>query len=320
MRRDTFHHAIPVSTLFLALPTLRLILPKAYNVFAACSPGGPSCSKRSDGAALPPRRLSLTCPNCRSSILDIPEDILEIDEGRPQPQPPKRWGKRSNWISRPLNRKDSEASTLHGTPADSSFGFVDLDRSSSRHRRRASVSSEVSDSSSQTKVDHGPPPRSILQHSPSVSSGKASTLTAKRSVKFSDEPVYYDYSYRSSHVCEHPPHHAPHCKLPYDCSGECLFDDSSSYGYDVDMFSFEQPEDIPSERRWGIFSRFVAWLRRRTGRRTYTIEEEKRRPMISRPQPLAPRPHPVEVGREKEGRRTRTITKKRTPSLRRVCG
>lgn len=226
----------------------------------------------------------MTCPNCRTPFLDIPADILEIEEeNTPEPTQPKRWTKRPAWISRPLNRKNSEASTVAPGPMDE-YVYT------SQHRRRASISSVVSDSSSQTKVEPSPALRSILSHSPSVSSGKdsGSTLTAKRSVKFSDEPVYYDYSYRFSHICESGPCHTVHCKLGEDCNGECLFD-NYTFDYDVDMFSFEQPEDIPSEKRWGLFSRFIAWLRRRTGRRAYTIEEGKRRPVISRPAPLTPR-------------------------------
>ena len=167
-----------------------------------------------------------------------------------------------------------------------------------------------------------PPPRSILQHSPSVSSGKSgksSTLTAKRSVKFSDEPVYYDYSYRYSQfcTCPHPPHHAPFCKLPYDCNGECLYEDYSFCGYEDDMFSFELPDEIPSERRWGVISRLIAWLRRRTGGRRYTIEAEKRRPVISRPQPLMPRPCVVEAIRDKK--QQRRVRKRKPIPCTNVC-
>lgn len=212
---------------------------------------------------------------------------------------------------------------MHGSLAGSAFHGIDFDRSTSKHLRRTSVSSDASDSSSQTKVELPPPPRSILTHSASVSSGKSgkSTLTAKRSVKFSDEPVYYDYSYRYSQLlctCAHAPHHAPFCKLPYDCSGECMFDDYSFCGYDDDMFSFELPEEIPSERRWGLISRFIAWFRRRTGGRRYTIDEEKRRPAISRPQPLAPRPCPIEIARDRQ--RRRKIVKKRSIPCQKVNG
>ncbi|KAH8120473.1 hypothetical protein DFH11DRAFT_65595 [Phellopilus nigrolimitatus] len=280
-----------------------------------CSAATSSLS--TERVALPSRRLYVTCPNCRTSVLDIPEDILEIDESLSEPSQPKRWTKRSNWISRPINRKESETSTLPGTGVEGAFS-VEFDGSPSRSRRRASMSSEHSDSSSQTKVEPTPPPRSILMHSPSVSSAKGSTLTAKRSVKFSDKPEYYDYSYRCTHDCEHAPQHAQHCKLPYECSGECMFEDYN-YGYDVDMFSFEQPEEIPSERRWGFFSRFIAWLRRRRGKRTYTIEAEKRRPVISRPQPLAPRQCHVEVPRDRVTRR-RLKTRKRVTPFRKVCG
>lgn len=269
-------------------------------------------------------QLSLSCPNCRASVLNIPEDILEVEEETTAESSSKarRWSKRPTFISRPIKRKESDTSTILGSVAGSSFRALDIDGPSAKHLRRTSVSSEAaSDSSSQTKVDPPPPPRSILQHSPSVSSGKSgkSTLTAKRSVKFSDEPVYYDYSYRESHfcTCPHPPHHAPFCKLPYECNGECLYEDYRFSGYEDDMFSFELPEEIPSEQRWGIVSRFVAWFRRLAGRRRYTIDEEKRRPVISRPQPLTPRPYRVEVARE---RRNRRLTRKRKPaSVRSFC-
>ncbi|EJD04221.1 uncharacterized protein FOMMEDRAFT_19475 [Fomitiporia mediterranea MF3/22] len=275
------------------------------NIYARCASGGPSYS--SDGVAMSSRRLSLNCPNCRASVLNIPEDILEVEEGTfPEPPKVRRWAKRPTFISRPLNRKESDSSTIPGP--GSSIRGLDIDGATPKHLRRSSVSSEAaSDSSSQTKVEPPPPPRSILTHSPSVSSGKSgkSTLTAKRSVKFCDEPVYYDYSYRFSKfcTCAHPPHHAPFCKLPYDCNGECLYEDYSFCGYDDDMFSFELPEEIPSEARWGVFSRFIAWFRRFTGGRMYTIDAEKRRPVISRPQPLTPRPCRVDVAREKKSQR-----------------
>ena len=265
-------------------------------------------------------QISLTCPSCRTSLLNIPEDILEIEEdSHLEPPKSRRWSRRPNWISRPINRKNSVTSSLPGSKMPPSLHGMESDRTS-RHNRRASVSSDASDSSSQTKVETPPPPRSILQHSPSVSSNKSSrsgksTLATKRSVKFSEEPVYYDYSYRFSTLaatatctcaCKLPPEHSPFCKIPFDCAGECLLEDFQFYRYDDDMFSFEQPATIPSERRWGIFSRFIAWLRRRTGQRTYTIEAEKRRPKISRPLPLTPRQLPVaatRVIRERERRR-----------------
>ncbi|KAL5518716.1 hypothetical protein ACEPAH_399 [Sanghuangporus vaninii] len=271
-------------------------------------------------------RMRPPCHQDVASVLNIPEDILEVEEEtlpESSSSKAKRWSKRPNFISRPIKRKESDTSTLPGSVAGSTFRGLDIDGPTPKHLRRASVSSEAaSDSSSQTKVEPLAPPRSILQHSPSVSSGKSgkSTLTAKRSVKFSDEPVYYDYSYRDSHfcTCTHPPRHAPFCKLPYDCNGECLYEDYRFSGYEDDMFSFELPEEIPSERRWGAISRFVAWFRRIAGRRRYTIDEEKRRPMISRPQPLTPRPCRVEVVRE--GRNQRRMRKRRPVSLRSFCG
>lgn len=205
------------------------------------------------------------------------------------------------------------------------------------------MSSEASDASSQTKVEPEPtqPPKSILAHSPSVSSktsGKT-TLTAKRSVKFSDEPVYYDYSYRDhlalksgvhcacccacehfSTTCEQPYYKPSPPAYVYD--PELDLEAATIFGYDDDMFSFEEPASIPSAARWSLFSRFVAWLRRATGRRRYTIDEEAWRPVISRPQPLAPRrtyvPYPVGVERERVRARRRVVTKRSAGSIRRV--
>lgn len=180
-----------------------------------------------------------------------------------------------------------------------------------RHRRRAS--SLLSDSSSQTKVEPPPALRSILSGAASMSSSASKgsgggSLAGKRSVKFCDDPVYYDYSYADYGYCPHPRaheqamlEHAAHCKLGEDCDGSCV-----AFSYDYDMFSFEQPEAIPSERRWGLLSRIAAWLRRvrRRAQGVAAADEEKGRgrPVISRPLPLG-NPGAVKSARQVEMRR-----------------
>lgn len=257
-------------------------------------------------------QYSLACPNCSSPFVDIPADMLKMENDDLPALPPsaKRWSKRPVWISRPLNRQESEPAMTHVAGSDT-LG-LQLNGTNKDRRRASTSESIISDSSSQTKVDPAPILRSILSHAPSVSSGKDSTLTAKRSVKFSEEPIYYDYSYRYSHAYRDI-RHAPDCKQPDDCYGDCLYEGyCCTYDYDVDMFSFEQPEHIPSEKRWGIFSRFIAWLRRKSGRCVYTIEEGKRRPQISRPQPLAPRAANHAAQRQEEYKR-RGPKRSRTP-------
>lgn len=195
----------------------------------------------------------------------------------------------SSDIPRPplVARKVSESSQ-HRARDPSPFSFEPAASLASFDRRRRRTSSIISDSSSQTRVESslaasvsGPTLRSILSGASSVSSGKV-TLAGKRSVKFSEEPVYFDYSYRQSCDCEQEICHSPYCKIPYDCDGECLFDTGH---YDYDMFSFEQPEGMPSIKKWGILSRLIAWIRRKRGKKICT-DNEKGRVSISRPYAL----------------------------------
>jgi len=237
----------------------------------------------------------MTCPTCKAPWLEVPVGSIDHDnEERALPPLPPQAKRRSiitrpPWISRPINRKDSEFSSY-----SSPFSF---DSSYTRRRRPSSV---ISDSSSQTRVETAsssvpvPPLRSVLSGASSISSGKV-TLAGKRSVKFSDEPVYFDYSCRCSRADYPLDSHAPCCKLPYECAGECWYDAGC---YDYDMFSFEQPEEIPSERKWGILSRFVAWLRRKT--RGSSPHDENGRPSISRPLPLSPHVRTASIKRDRD--------------------
>lgn len=274
----------------------------------------------------------MNCPTCRAPWIDVPSEILEADEDTlPSPAPQqahqtqthqRRWSKvprpTVTWLARPLTRKDSDSSrsTVGGSPG---LGFDSASElavgvGATRHRRRAS--SLLSDSSSQTKVEPPPALRSILSGAASMSSknssGGSGSLAGKRSVKFCDDPVYYDYSYADyaaycpyphahAHAAESALAHAAHCKLGEDCDGGCV-----AFGYDYDMFSFEPPAAIPSERGWGVLSRMAAWLRRMRRRAAGAGEEEKGRgrgrPVISRPLPLG-NPGMVRSAREAEVRR-----------------
>lgn len=226
------------------------------------------------------RQPAIESPTCSGSWPSQPDKVLNRESILAGSRLKRGKDKQPAWISRPLQRQDSDCSTqlsTIGTSSDLHFPR--------KHLRRASSTSVISDASSQTKVGAVPALRSILSGTSSLSA-KGSTLTAKRSVKFSEEnAVYYNYARRYSHSCGHDHDNAVHCKLGYDCDGSCSCD---SLHYDYDMFSFDEPEDIPSEKRWGIFSRFIAWLRRKRGKTVST--SEKGRPSISRPYPLgAPR-------------------------------
>ncbi|KLO20032.1 hypothetical protein SCHPADRAFT_26872 [Schizopora paradoxa] len=250
--------------------------------------GEASSKSEQDG---PSRPLSVNCPNCKAPWI-IPTEILEAKEDDARTRNTTSRGDLSVSSDLPLPpplvaRKLSESSQYR--PRDPSpFSFEPAASLASFDRRRRRSSSIISDSSSQTKVAEslgpsvsGPILRSILSGASSVSSGKV-TLAGKRSVKFSEEPVYYDYSYRQSCNCEQELRHSPYCKIPYDCDGECLFD--CGY-YDYDMFSFEQPDEIPSVKKWGVLSRIIAWIRRRRGKKV-CADTEKGRVCISRPYAL----------------------------------
>ena len=160
------------------------------------------------------------------------------------PRASKRWSRlrRQAWISRPLNR-----SALADSPSTVTLGE---DFGSSPTRRRRRPSSLLSFSSDQTKVEHAPPLHSILSGASSISS--KGSIVAKRSVKFSEENVVYDYVYDA------PSGNVD--KIIYELD----------YGYDregfYDMFSFEETASIPSEHRWGFISRIICWLRRARAR------------------------------------------------------
>ena len=226
----------------------------------------------------------MSCPSCKIPWAEFPAHTLVSrsgEHGQVNNFTRRNLEKSAAWISRPIQRKDSSSSSK----AIANSINIDYSRSPEHERRASSI---ITDESSLTHVERAPTFRSILSGASSVNSSKISTLGGKRSVKFSEEPnVYYDdNTYRYSHPCGHDHDHVDHCKLGFDCDGSCTCDTNFRY-VDYDMFSFELPDEIPSEKKWGILSRLIAWLRKLRGSRIHSGISSRsagcRRPAISRP-------------------------------------